>query len=95
VRLAFPESRVASLETPGYLPPPAAGAADGECLLVWDRGPDDAVPEELTAWLRSRLEGEAPAPLAIERVAAAHRHAPALEYHAFFVRLPQGSGRCR
>jgi hypothetical protein len=95
VRLAFPESRVASLETPGYLPPPAAGAADGECLLVWDRGPDDAVPEELTAWLRSRLEGEVPAPLAIERVAAAHRHAPALEYHAFFVRLPQGSGRCR
>jgi lipopolysaccharide core galacturonosyltransferase RgtB len=95
VRLAFPDSRVASLETPGYLPPPVAGAVDGECLLVWDRGPADALPEDLTAWLRARLDVEAPASLSIGSVTAPHRHAPTLEYRAFFVRLPRGSQRCR
>lgn len=95
VRLAFPDARVASLETPGYLPPLIAGAADGDCLLVWDRGPADALPDDLAAWLRARLETEAPAALSIGTVTVPHRHAPGLEYRAFFVRLPPGSGRCR
>ena len=94
MRLAFPDSRVASLETPGYLPP-AAGAADGDCLLVWERGPADALPEEFAGWLRSRLGVEAPAPSSIVSVTVPHRHGPALELRAFLVRLPEGSGRCR
>jgi 4-amino-4-deoxy-L-arabinose transferase-like glycosyltransferase len=96
LRLAFPGSRVASLETPGYLPPPAAGADWGDCLLVWDRGTGDAAPpEELVAWLGTRLGVEAPSTVPIGRVTAAYRHTPTLEYRAFFIRLPQGSGRCR
>jgi 4-amino-4-deoxy-L-arabinose transferase-like glycosyltransferase len=94
MRLAFPDARIASLETPGYLPPLAARAA-GDCLLVWDRGTTDALPDDLVAWLRARLEVDVPAPVAIESVTAAHRHVPALEYRAFFIRVPQGSGRCR
>ena len=49
LRLAFPDSRVASLETPGYLPPPAAGAAAGECLLVWDHGTGRRDPGTISA----------------------------------------------
>ena len=94
MRLAFPDSRVASLETPGYLPP-AARAADGDCLLGWERGPADALPEEFAGWLRARLGVEAPAPASIVSVTVPHRHGPALELRAFLVRLPQGSGRCR
>jgi hypothetical protein len=95
LRIAFPGARVASLETPGYLPPRAEAAPDGDCLLVWDRGPGDVLPEDLVAWLRSRLEAEVPASPTIGSVTAPHRHAPTLEYRAFFVRLPQGVGRCR
>jgi hypothetical protein len=94
IRLAFPDSRVASLETPGYLPP-LVGAADGDCLLVWERGPADALPEDLAGWLRVRLGIEPPASPSIETVTAPHRHGPGLEFRAFLVRVPQGSGRCR
>jgi hypothetical protein len=94
MRLAFPDSRVASLETPGYLPP-AVGAADGECLLVWERGPADALPEDLAAWLRARLGVEPPPWPSIVSVTAPHRHGPGIEFRAFLVSLPQGSGRCR
>jgi len=96
MRVAFPSARVASLETPGYLPPlSSAAGAGGDCLLVWDHGPADALPEDLVAWLRARLEIEVPASLTIGRVTALHRHTPTLEYRAFYVRLPPGSGRCR
>ena len=90
-----PSSRVASLETPGYLPPPAAGGDAGECLLVWDHGTGDAVPDDLGAWLRARLDVEGPAALPVGRLTAPYRHTPAREYRAFFVRLPEGAGRCR
>jgi hypothetical protein len=95
LRLAFPDSRVASLESPGYLPAPAPGGDGGECLLVWDRGTGDAVPDDLGAWLRARLDVEGPASVPIGSVTVPYRHAPAVEYRAFFVRLPQGAGRCR
>lgn len=95
LRLAFPDSRVVSLEAPGYLPAPPAGVAGGECLVVWDRGPRDAAPEDLRAWLRARFDGEVPASLPIASVTAPYRHAPALEYRAFYVHLSQGAGRCR
>ena len=95
LRLAFPDSRVASLETPGYLPPPVAGAGGGECLLVWDHGAGDAVPADLGAWLRARLDVGSPAAPPIGRLTAPYRHTPAREYRAFFVHLPQGAGRCR
>ena len=94
MRLAFPDARVASLETPGYLPSLEAQAV-GDCLLVWDRGPADALPDDLVAWLRTRLEVEVPTPVAIGSVTAAHRHTPTLEYRAFYVRVPHGSGRCQ
>jgi hypothetical protein len=95
LRLAFPSSRVASLETPDYLPAPVTGADVGECLVVWDRGPGDAVPDDVGAWLRARLDLESSLPPRIGRVTAPYRHAPLLEYRAFFVRLPEGAGRCR
>jgi len=95
VRLAFPDSRVVSLEAPGYLPAPPAGVAGGECLVVWDRGPGDAGPEDLRAWLRVRFDVELPVSPPIGSVIAPHRHAPALEYHAFYIHLSQGAGRCR
>jgi hypothetical protein len=95
LRLAFPASRVVSLEAPGYVPVPAAGVAGGECLVVWDRGPGDAVPEDLRAWLRARFDVEVPGSLRAARVAAPYRHAPALEYRAFYLHLRQGAGRCR
>lgn len=92
LRLAFPDSRVASLETPGYLPPPLGG--DGTCLVVWDRGSADELTE-LSAWLRARLDVEVPASLPIARVAVPVRHAAGADYRAFYVHLPQGTGRCR
>jgi 4-amino-4-deoxy-L-arabinose transferase-like glycosyltransferase len=95
LRLAFPDSRVVSLEAPDYLPALAAGVPGGECLVVWDRGPEDAVPEDLRAWLRTRFDAEVPGSLPIASVAAPHRNAPALEYRAFYVRVPRGAGRCR
>ncbi len=95
LRLAFPDSRVASLETPGYLPAPVAGVAAGECLLVWDHGAGDAVPDDLGAWLRARLDVEGPAAPPIGSLTAPYRHTPAREYRAFLLRLPQGAGRCR
>jgi hypothetical protein len=81
-----------SLEAPGYLPAPPGDAGGGECLVVWD---GDALPEELRAWLRARFDLEVPGSLPIASVSAPHRHAPGLEYRAFYVRLPQGAGRCR
>jgi dolichyl-phosphate-mannose-protein mannosyltransferase len=95
LRLAFPDSRVASLETPGYLPLPAAGVDGGECLVVWDRGAGAAVPDDLGAWLSARFDVEGPSSLRVGSVTAPYRHAPTLEYRAFFLRLPQGVGRCR
>ncbi len=95
LRLAFPDSRVASLETPGYLPPPAGDGAAGECLLVWDYETGDAIPHDLGAWLRARLGLEGPAAAPVGRLTAPYRHTPAREYRAFFVRLPEGAGRCR
>jgi 4-amino-4-deoxy-L-arabinose transferase-like glycosyltransferase len=95
VRLAFPDSRVVSLEAPGYLPAPPAGVAGGECLVVWDRGPGDAGAEDLRAWLRVRFDVELPVSPPIGSVIAPHRHAPALEYRAFYIHLSQGAGRCR
>ena len=95
LRLRFPGSRVASLETPGYVPAPLAGAAGDECLLVWDRGAGDTLPEDLRAWLRSRLDAEVPGSLPIASVTAPPRHGSAPSYRAFYVRLPEGVGRCR
>jgi len=95
LRLAFPDARVTSLETPGYLPPRAGGADGGDCLLAWDGAGDSAVPAYLGAWLRERLAVEDAAPVEIGSVTMPHRHAPALLYRAFFVRLSPGVGRCR
>ena len=95
LRLAFPDSRVVSLETPSYLPVPTAGVTGGECLVVWDRARGDAAPDDLRAWLRARFDVEVPGSLPIASVAAPHRHAPALEYRAFYVHLSRGAGRCR
>ncbi len=95
LRLAFPSSRVVSLEAPGYLPAPRAGGPRGQCLVAWDRGGADAVPEDLRAYLRARLGAEVPGSLPIATVAAPHRHAPAVEYRAFYVHLPDGAGDCR
>ena len=38
---------------------------------------------------------EVPGSLPIATVAAPHRHAPAVEYRAFYVHLPDGAGDCR
>jgi hypothetical protein len=92
LRLAFPDSRVASLETPGYLPTPLGGG--GACLVVWDRGSADSLAE-LRAWLRTRLEVEVPPSLPVGTVTAPYRHAPGIDYRAFYVYLSRGEGRCR
>jgi Dolichyl-phosphate-mannose-protein mannosyltransferase len=92
LRLAFPDSRVASLETPGYLPTPLGGG--GACLVVWDRGSADSLAE-LHAWLRTRLEVEVPPSFPVGTVTAPYRHAPGIDYRAFYVYLPGGEGRCR
>jgi hypothetical protein len=94
LRLAFPDSRVASLETPEYLPPPTADGGGG-CLLVWDRKLGGAIPDDLGAWMRARLDVAGPAGPPIETVRIPYRHSPGLEYRAFFVHVPQGAGRCR
>jgi hypothetical protein len=93
LRIAFPHARVASLETPGYLAP--APASGGECLVVWDRGSGDAVPEELRSWLEARLAVELPVTLSVAGVTASYRHTPASVYRAFYVHLPRGAGLCR
>jgi hypothetical protein len=91
LRLGFPESRVASLETPGYLPGRLGG---GGCLVVWDRESVDELAE-LGAWLRTRLDLEVSPSLAVETVTVPVRHAAGVDYRAFYVHLPQGAGRCR
>ena len=94
LRLAFPDSRVASLEAPEYLPPLAAGD-EGACLLVWDRANGGAIPDDLGTWMRVRLDVAGPGAPQVETVTIPYRHSPGLEYRVFFVHLPQGAGRCR
>jgi 4-amino-4-deoxy-L-arabinose transferase-like glycosyltransferase len=95
LRLAFPEARVVSLEAPDYLPPRAAGSAGGECLVAWDRDGGAGVPELLRAWLEARFGAQLSASLPVATVTVPPRHAPGPQYRAFYVRLPQGAGRCR
>ena len=95
LRVAFPDSRVASLETPAYLPPPVAGRDAGECLLVWDRANDGVIPDDLGAWVHARLDVAGPAAPPVETVTLPHRHSPGVTYRAFFVHLPEGAGGCR
>ncbi|MGH7359301.1 MAG: hypothetical protein ACREJR_10860, partial [Candidatus Rokuibacteriota bacterium] len=93
LRLAFPDSRVASLETPGYLPPPAASS--GQCLVIWDRGSGETVPDDLRAWLRARFGADVARDVPVARVTAPYRHTPGQEYRAYYVLLPPGAGTCR
>jgi 4-amino-4-deoxy-L-arabinose transferase-like glycosyltransferase len=90
LRLAFPGSRIVSSEAPGFVPPPAK--MGGECLLVWDA--DESVPAALEAWLRERFGAEVPGARAVP-VSAPHRHSVEPHYRAYYVRLPEGAGRCR
>jgi hypothetical protein len=62
---------------------------------VWDGGAADVVPEILRAFLRARLGAEVPGPVPIASVTVPYRHAPALEYRAFYLYLPEGAGGCR
>jgi 4-amino-4-deoxy-L-arabinose transferase-like glycosyltransferase len=94
LRLAFPDSRIASLETPGYVPP-AAHARGGDCLVVWERNPASAVPDELQAWRQARFDLAGAPAVPISSVIAPHRHALGLTYRAFYLRLPGGAGQCR
>ena len=93
LRVAFPAARVASLETPGFLPPPAADG--GACVLAWDHVGGEAVPADLGGWLRARLGVELPAALPVRAVAAPYRHTPGREYRAYYVTLPEGADACR
>jgi 4-amino-4-deoxy-L-arabinose transferase-like glycosyltransferase len=93
LRLAFPVSRVASLETPDYVPPPADEG--GQCLVIWDEGTGDVIPEDLGAWLRSRFDVDGLPAQPFGRVSAPYRHTPGHEYRAYYVRLRRGAGQCR
>jgi hypothetical protein len=93
LRLAFPDARIASLETAGYVPPPAG--AGGQCLVIWDDDTGDAMPEDLRAWLRSRFDVDGLPAVPVGRVSAPYRHTPGPDYRAYYVRLPQGAGQCR
>jgi 4-amino-4-deoxy-L-arabinose transferase-like glycosyltransferase len=95
LRLAFPSSRVVSLESPGYLPVLAGEGPGGECVVVWNRGDAGGIPEDLRAWLRTRLAAEVPPASPVARVSAPYRHGPAGDYRAFYVRVSEGAGRCR
>jgi 4-amino-4-deoxy-L-arabinose transferase-like glycosyltransferase len=94
LRLAFPDSRVVSFETPGYLPALTDRAA-GDCLLVWDRPAVGAIPEDLGAWVHERLGVSGPIAARVETVTVPFRHAAAAEYRASYVHLPGGAGSCR
>ena len=94
LRLAFPDSRVTSLEAPEYLPL-LAGGHEGACLLVWDGASGGAIPDDLGTWMRVRLDVAGPGAPPVETVTIPYRHSPGLEYRAFFVHLPEGAGRCR
>lgn len=93
LRLAFPSSRVVSLEAPGYVPP--APAADGQCLVVWDRESGEAMPPDLKAWLRDRFDAAMPGERPVVRVTAPYRHTTGRDYQAFYVNLPESAGGCR
>ena len=94
LRLAFPSSRVVSLEAPGYLPAPASrGSARPVSRGVGSGSAPRRCRRILRAYLRARLGAEVPGSLPIATVAAPHRHAPAVEYRAFYVHLPDGRRR--
>jgi 4-amino-4-deoxy-L-arabinose transferase-like glycosyltransferase len=93
LRLAFPTSRVVSLEASGYVPP--APPPGGQCLVIWDQLSGETMPEDLEAWLRERFGVTATAGLPVARVTAPYRHTPGRDYLAFYVRLPEGAGQCR
>ena len=93
LRLAFPSSRVVSLEAPGYVPPPAE--TGGQCLLVWEPQNGAAMPDDLRSWLRERFGAEIDGAHPVVPVAVPYRHTAGRDYRAYFVRLPAGAGQCR
>lgn len=95
LRLRFPDARVISLENPYYVPPRPVDAADGQCLVAWERDGLAAVPPDLRDFLAAaldvRLTGQEPV-----RVAeASYRHAPDHLRRVAYLLFPQGAAHCR
>jgi hypothetical protein len=93
LRVAFPDARIASLETPDYVPP--ATMTDGDCLVVWEPEQGPGMPEDLRDWLRDRFHVELAAALPVGSLGVTYRHTTGRTFRADYVRLPQGAGECR
>lgn len=92
LRLWFPEARVVRLTNPEYLPP---SRGDGQCLVVWEKGPRDRVPDALRAWLRQALGVELDRTEPVQLVRVPYRHARRTVFEVGYLLLPEGRGACR
>lgn len=95
LRLRFPDSRVISLESPYYVPPPVGDVGTGQCLVVWERGEATAVPSDVRTLLAFDLDVDLGGETAIRAVEAPFRFAPGRVRRVHFVLLTEGAGRCR
>jgi 4-amino-4-deoxy-L-arabinose transferase-like glycosyltransferase len=91
LRLRFPAARVLSLEHPQYRPP-ARGT--GQCLVVWERGGPENVPEALRAFLASALDAPLAGDEPVAVLSASYRHSDAPPRRLPYLLLP-GRGGCR
>ena len=81
-----------TLELPQYVPP---READGQCLVVWERGDPTRLPSHLARFLKTAL-GARPPDASEVRVAEAPYHgAPDHRHRIGFVLVPGGLGACR
>jgi len=92
LRLHFPASRVMRLTNPEYVPPERGG---GQCLLVWEKGPADAVPPDLGRWVSASLGVDLTGQEPVARIAARYHHARTRMLEVRYVLFPGGAGRCR
>jgi len=92
LRLRFPGSRIVRLTNPDYVPP---GAGGGQCLIVWEKAPRDAVPKDLAEWtarvLGVTLTGRDP----IRVAEARYRFSTEQTLRVHYLLLPEGAGRCQ
>jgi 4-amino-4-deoxy-L-arabinose transferase-like glycosyltransferase len=92
LRLWFPRARVVRVANPDYVPP---GGGDGQCLIVWEKGLSETVPEEVREWLARALGATLPPDVRGRALEAEYHHARGQVLRIRYLLLPQGAGRCR
>ena len=91
--IADPPASPTAPSPPGTYLPPTRG--DGQCLIVWEKGRSEAVPDELREGLAAALGATLPAAPPIGAVEMQYHSSTREVLRVRDVLLPEGAGRCR